>query len=72
MKTLVELAKEMKVKPSTLSVRLWDADIKCTKYGVENGKTLKLYDASAVKKVKNYLAENPVRKKAGRPLKSRR
>lgn len=66
MKTLIDIAKECRIKPKTLGFRLWSAGIECTKYGVVNGRTIKHYDAAAVRRIREYLNGKPVGK-VGRP-----
>lgn len=72
MKTIVQLAKEHKLRPGTLSVRLWTAGIECSSYKTIRGRALKQFDAKKVAQIRAYLKMNPVRRKAGRPKKERK
>lgn len=72
MKTVKLIAKELRVNPSTLAIRLLDAGIEPTKRKDVDGVLVKQYDAAAFRRIVKYLKDDPIGKKPGPKRGSRR
>ncbi len=67
MSNLKEVAKKLRVNKETLGFRLWRDGIQPSSYEQRGGKFIKQYDAAAIKRIRQYLKHDPIRKGRGRP-----
>lgn len=72
MKTLKQIAKLCRVAPGTLAVRLAKAEIDPSRYDRIDSVLVKVYDAAAVRRIVKYLKDEPIGKKPGPKLGSKR